>query len=137
MGTTLADVRLPTDDRREMKDRTHGLFPLLVTQFLGAFEDNAWKLIVTGIAVAAAKAGLDEAEHEVAATAATSLVFLVFLVPMVLVSLPGGALADRFSKGTVVLGTKALQFCLHIVFTHARRCTLDGPTLASLAEPKA
>lgn len=117
MRTTLADVRLPTDDRREMKDRTHGLFPLLVTQFLGAFEDNAWKLIVTGIAVAAATAGLDETEHEVAATAATSLVFLVFLVPMVLVSLPGGALADRFSKGTVVLGTKALELAVMVVAT--------------------
>lgn len=103
----------------QMDEGTRGLRPLLLTQFLGAFEDNAWKLIVTGLAVASATAGLPAEQHEVAATARTSLVFLVFLVPMVLVSLPAGAIADRVSKRRVIVWAKLLELGVMVAATVA------------------
>jgi acyl-[acyl-carrier-protein]-phospholipid O-acyltransferase/long-chain-fatty-acid--[acyl-carrier-protein] ligase len=90
----------------------HPLRALLVAQFLGAFNDNAWKLIVTLLAIAAATTGLSGAEAEAAAHHETSLAFVVFLLPMLAVSLPAGAIADRVSKRTVILGTKVLEVVL-------------------------
>ena len=86
----------------------HPLRALLVAQFLGAFNANAWKLIVTLLAIATATVGLSGAEAEAAAHHETSLAFVVFLLPMLIVSLPAGAIADRVSKRTVILGTKVL-----------------------------
>ena len=90
----------------------HPLRALLVAQFLGAFNDNAWKLIVTLLAIASATNGLVGSEAEAAAHHETSLAFVVFLLPMLLVSLPAGTLADRVSKRTVILWTKALEVVL-------------------------
>ncbi len=93
-------------------DLRHPLRALLVAQFLGAFNDNAWKLIVTLLAIAAATTGLAGDAAEAAAHHETSLAFVVFLLPMLLVSLPAGTLADRLSKRTVILWTKALEVVL-------------------------
>ena len=47
-----------TDDNR------HPLKSLLVTQFFGAFNDNAWKLIVTFLAIRALQSGFTGTEAE-------------------------------------------------------------------------
>ncbi len=85
---------------------------LLVTQFLGAFNDNAWKLIVSLLAIKAATTGLDGSAAQSAAQTETSIAFIAFMLPMLLISLPAGAIADRISKRRVIIGTKALEVVL-------------------------
>ena len=85
-----------------------------MTQFLGAFNDNAWKQIVIVLAVNAVIAeGGGEHAKEARSAAMTSLVQFVFLIQMFLFSLPAGVLADRLSKRNVILAMKALELALH------------------------
>lgn len=88
----------------------HPLLGLLVAQFLGAFNDNAWKLIVFTLAtrLIAPTANNFESESQFQA----SLGFILFLLPMLLFSLLGGALADRISKRSVLIITKAFELIL-------------------------
>ncbi|NGX43229.1 MAG: Bifunctional protein Aas [Chlamydiae bacterium] len=83
---------------------------LLVSQFFGAFNDNAWKLIVFTLATRVFMPG--SAGFEAASQYQATLGFLLFLFPMLVFSLPAGALADRISKRTVILSTKALEIFL-------------------------
>ncbi|HEY4831462.1 MAG TPA: MFS transporter, partial [Waddliaceae bacterium] len=91
------------------------LLGLLVAQFLGAFNDNAWKLIVFTLATRLIAPSADNFESESQFQA--SLGFILFLLPMLLFSLPAGALADRMSKRTVLIATKALELILLAVAT--------------------
>ena len=86
--------------RDTLKQR--GLQPFLWTQFLGAFNDNFFKFVVTMVAVHTA---IDAA----AAGRNVSLVGIVFVVPFLLFSGYAGQLADRFSKRTVLIVTKSLE----------------------------
>jgi acyl-[acyl-carrier-protein]-phospholipid O-acyltransferase/long-chain-fatty-acid--[acyl-carrier-protein] ligase len=98
---------------------THPLRGLLIAQFLGAFNDNAWKLIVALLAMKAAAAGTGGAgpAYEAASQSRTTLSFLVFTLPLMLVSLPAGAVADRVSKRTVIIAMKAAEVCLMVAGT--------------------
>ncbi|HVW11949.1 MAG TPA: MFS transporter [Bryobacteraceae bacterium] len=74
----------------------------LWAQFLGAFNDNVYKMIVSFTAV------------EIAVDSATSGRYLalsgaVFILPFILFSGYAGQLADRFSKTRVLQVTKALE----------------------------
>ena len=83
----------------------HPLLGLLVSQALGAFNDNAWKQIVSLLvmtAVATAEASMQRA----------ALAQIILLIPLILFNLPGGALADRLSKRTVILGMKGVELVL-------------------------
>ncbi|MFG0317476.1 MAG: acyl-[ACP]--phospholipid O-acyltransferase [Planctomycetota bacterium JB042] len=84
---------------------------LLVAQFLGAFNDNAWKLLVVVLA-GRTLVDLPDAEREVASQTKTMLAFVVFTLPLLVFSLPAGALADRVSKRSVVVATKGLELLL-------------------------
>ena len=97
-----------TDDNR------HPLKSLLVTQFFGAFNDNAWKLIVTFLAIRALQSGFTgtEAEFQVASQFQTTLAFSVLTLPLMLFSLPAGLLADRVSKRSVIISMKFLEVVL-------------------------
>ena len=88
----------------------HPLLGLLISQFLGAFNDNAWKLIVFTLATRLIAPSADNFESESQFQA--SLGFILFLLPMLLFSLPAGALADRMSKRTVLIATKGLELVL-------------------------
>lgn len=94
----------------------HSLAPLLVAQFFGAFNDNAWKLIVVtlGLQVLARTVGpaTDLTEHLRQEQQVATLAFLVFILPMVLFSIPAGALADRFSKRSVIVALKAFELLI-------------------------
>jgi len=94
-------------------DRGRPLAGLLVSQFLGAFNDNAWKLIVALLAMRELTARMDPgpALQSASQTRAT-LAFVVFTLPLLVVSIPAGALADRFSKRSVLVATKALELVL-------------------------
>jgi acyl-[acyl-carrier-protein]-phospholipid O-acyltransferase/long-chain-fatty-acid--[acyl-carrier-protein] ligase len=91
---------------------------LIVTQFQGAFSDNAYKFLLIFIFTASSLA-LKERER---------LVFIVgalFSIPFILFSLPGGYLADRYSKRAVTVGTKVAEILVMLV-------ALAGLALGSL-----
>src|SRR5437867_5357209 len=79
-----------------------GLQPFLWTQFLGAFNDNLFKLVVSLLAVRLAVSSA-EAGRQV------SLVGAIFILPFVLFSGYAGQLADAYSKRTVLVVTKSLE----------------------------
>lgn len=79
-----------------------GFWSLVVTQFQGAFNDNALKFLIIYLIV---DLGLAQRERD-------WLVFVVgglFAVPFILFSMTGGYLADRFSKRSVTIGTKWME----------------------------
>jgi len=79
-----------------------GFWSLIVTQFQGAFNDNAVKFLVIYLIVAMNLPGRER----------DFLVFVVgllFALPFIFFSLAGGYLADRYSKRSVTIGTKYLE----------------------------
>jgi acyl-[acyl-carrier-protein]-phospholipid O-acyltransferase/long-chain-fatty-acid--[acyl-carrier-protein] ligase len=79
-----------------------GFWSLIVTQFQGAFNDNALKFLVIYLIV----------EQSFASDVRDQLVLLVgalFALPYILFSLAGGFLADRYSKRSVTIGTKFFE----------------------------
>ncbi len=79
-----------------------GFWSLIVTQFQGAFSDNALKFLVVLLIVGA---GLSQAkEHQIG-----ELVGALFALPFVLFSMTGGFMADRFSKRTICTGVKVFE----------------------------
>ncbi|MBZ0154385.1 MAG: MFS transporter, partial [Planctomycetes bacterium] len=80
---------------------------LLVAQFFGAFNDNAFKMIVVLLAMRAVAAG-DEAGAQYVATMA----FVVFTLPLLLGSLPAMLLGDRVGKRDLIVWTKAAEVLL-------------------------
>ena len=78
-----------------------GFWSLIVTQFQGAFSDNAFKILV--IVVLGMSLPPEERDGFVAVVGA------LFALPFILFSMAGGYLADRFSKRAVTIGTKGLE----------------------------
>ena len=81
--------------------KTPGLQPFLWTQFLGAFNDNLFKMVVSLVAVRAATAA--EAGRNL------SIISALFILPFILFSGYAGQLADVHSKRTVLVVTKSLE----------------------------
>jgi len=73
-----------------------------VTQFQGAFNDNALKFLVIYLVV---EMGLPVRERDWL----VMVVGALFAVPFILFSMTGGFLADRFSKRSVTIGTKWME----------------------------
>lgn len=92
-----------------MFKQNRSLIGLLISQFFGAFNDNAWKLMVFTLATRALSFELGAAEAELSSQFQATLSLLVFLIPMMLFSIPAGSLADRFSKRSVIIWTKGLE----------------------------
>ena len=90
--------------------KKRSLFALLLAQFFGAFNDNAWKVMVFTLATRPLIGGGPAFETSSQLIATLSLV--IFLVPMMLFSLPAGALADRMSKKTLIIWTKFFEVVL-------------------------
>ncbi|MBI1367342.1 MAG: MFS transporter [Planctomycetes bacterium] len=92
---------------------------LLVAQFFGAFNDNAWKYIILTLAMRpiVAEHGSSGNDFLEASQWQTSLALLVFTLPMMIFSLPAGVLADRISKRTVIVSMKILELILMIAAT--------------------
>jgi len=90
----------------------HPMLGLLVTQSLGAFNDNAWKAVVGFLAIRSAATAELGQEHAAFAQ-------VVLMIPLMLVSLPAGVLADRVSKRSVIVGMKALELVLMLAGTAA------------------
>ncbi len=75
---------------------------LNITQFLGALNDNVFKLLMINFLIAASAAG--PTAGGIAGTAS-----LLFALPFLLFTPAAGALADRYSKRDIVVATKVLE----------------------------
>lgn len=83
-----------------------GFIALLATQFLGAFNDNAFKLVISLLAVHSVADRPDQASRYVAAAGA------MLTLPFVLFSSYAGFLADRFSKKSIIVGAKGAEVAI-------------------------
>lgn len=92
---------------------------LLRTQFFGAFNDNAWKMIVAFLAIKSATTGLSAGtpEFEAASQIQTTITFVIFSLPLMLFSLPAGLLADRISKTRSIIVLKVVELVLMVLAT--------------------
>jgi acyl-[acyl-carrier-protein]-phospholipid O-acyltransferase/long-chain-fatty-acid--[acyl-carrier-protein] ligase len=81
---------------------------LIVTQFQGAFSLNVLRYLLTFMVMGTA---LSQAHSDTL----VSLITLLFFVPLVLFSMAGGFLADRFSKRQVTIATKLIEIVAMVV----------------------
>ena len=79
-----------------------GFWSLIVTQFQGAFNDNALKFLVIYLVV---DLGLPQQQRDWLVLVVGAL----FALPFILFSMTGGFLADRYSKRSVTIATKFLE----------------------------
>ena len=95
-------------------EKNRPLSSLLIAQFFGAFNDNAWKLMVALIAGRSIlhTGGLSQADIEAATQTQTSIAFIVFTLPLMLFSLPSSCFADRISKRTIIIVMKGAEVLL-------------------------
>jgi len=117
--------------------RSWGFSSFLLTQFLGAWNDNAYKITVSLLTVMLIA---DPRQN----SAYISLAGFLFVLPFVLFSGYAGQLADRFSKRSVLIITKLLEIpamllglwafsrndadmMLAVVFVLATQSTFFGP----------
>lgn len=77
---------------------------LNVTQFLGALNDNIYKLLIVYFLIQLE--GIEYSHQILASTGAT------FVVPFLLFSAISGTLADRFSKRDIIVTTKILELVI-------------------------
>jgi len=75
-----------------------GFFAFFCTQFLGAFNDNFYKMVVSLVALSA-----------VAGSSYVDLIAFLFILPSALFSGYAGYLADVFSKRTVLVAVKVFE----------------------------
>ena len=85
-----------------------GFWSLIVTQFQNAFNDNAIKFLVVYIIVAM-NFPKDTRENLILVVGA------LFALPFIFFSMAGGNLADRYSKRSVVIGTKLMEILVMAV----------------------
>lgn len=92
---------------------------LLVTQFFGVFNDNAWKLMVAFLGIRFAAEGFrgTELELEVLAQTQTGIAFSALTIPLILFSIPAAILADRISKQKLIVGLKLFELLAMVAAT--------------------
>jgi acyl-[acyl-carrier-protein]-phospholipid O-acyltransferase/long-chain-fatty-acid--[acyl-carrier-protein] ligase len=90
-----------------------GFWALIAVQFQGAFSDNALKWLVSFLVLDAA---ISKEKRDLWFVL---VVPLLFAVPFLLFSIPGGYLADRYSKRSVTLWTKVFELGVMGLATYA------------------
>jgi acyl-[acyl-carrier-protein]-phospholipid O-acyltransferase / long-chain-fatty-acid--[acyl-carrier-protein] ligase len=90
-----------------------GFWALIATQFQGVFSDNALKWLVSFLVLETA------ASKEQRDLWFVLIVPLLFAVPFLLFSIPGGFLADRYSKRIVTISTKVGECFVMVLATWA------------------
>ena len=94
----------------ESPHRTRGFWALIATQFQGAYSDNILRNLLLSMIVGM---GMAKSERETF----VSIVTFIFSIPFILFSMPGGWLADRFSKRQITIWTKVMEIGSMIVAT--------------------
>ena len=80
-----------------------GFWALIATQFQGAFSDNILRNLLLSMIVGMQMKASDRETF-------ISVVTFLFSVPFLILSMPGGWLADRFSKRQITIWTKGMEF---------------------------
>lgn len=83
------------------KSKLSGFFFLNTTQFLGALNDNLYKLLLIFFLI--------DLQGDAASPLILALSGAIFVIPFLLFSIPAGTLADRISKSKIVVFTKWLE----------------------------
>ncbi len=79
---------------------------LNITQFLGALNDNIYKLLIVYFLITLE--GIENSHTILAMTGA------IFVLPFLLFSAPSGTLADRYSKRNIIILTKVFELVIMI-----------------------
>ena len=98
------------------KNWRRSFWALIVVQFQGAFSLNVLRYLLTFMVMSTALSQ----EHS---DALVSLITLLFFIPLVLFSMAGGYLADRFSKRQVTVATKIIEIVAMVVAIFALTST--------------
>src|SRR3954465_7949922 len=115
-------VESPASDDTPEPGWRKGFWSLIITQFQGAFSDNALKqLVIFTVLASVAK------EH---GDTMVSVVNALFAIPFILFSMTGGYLADRYRKRTVMTGVK---ICEIGIMTFALAGFLMGNVIIQIA----
>ena len=96
--------------RYTSRRKESGFWSLIVTQFQGAYSDNILRNLLLSMIVGM---GLTHSERETF----VSIVTFIFSVPFILLSMPGGWLADHYSKRQITIWTKVMELGSMIVAT--------------------
>jgi len=112
MASVTADAREPAAPE-VAAPKLSGFWALIGTQFQGAFSDNTLKWLVSFLVLETAAAKEERDLWFVL------IVPLLFSVPFLLFSIPGGFLADKFSKRSVTIGTVVGQLVVMALATWA------------------
>lgn len=99
--TLIGELTLPF-----VRTNSRSFHLLNATQFLGALNDNLFKLLVIYLLIDLKGPG--------AANTILSLAGAIFVIPFLLFSSGAGVLADRISKRTVIVFTKVLELVIMI-----------------------
>ncbi len=86
--------------------RKRTFFPLFLTQFLGAFNDNAFKFAMLTLISYHLSTSQSQSEFYQAIAGA------VFIIPFFLFSATAGQLADKFNKTNIARGVKLFEVLL-------------------------
>ena len=105
MTTTDSSAPQPTPTTAPGRPWQRGFWSLFLTQFQGAFNDNAFKFLVTFLVLSL---GFTTDERDQLAPVVGAL----FALPFVLFSMSGGYLSDRYSKRSVAIGTKVAELMI-------------------------
>lgn len=89
-----------------LKSDRRSFYLLNATQFLGALNDNIFKLLVIYLLI--------HVDGPNSANKILSLAGAIFVIPFLLFSSSAGVLADRFSKRTIIVYTKVLELAIMI-----------------------
>ena len=108
--------------------RQPGFFAFFCTQFLGAFNDNFLKIVVSFIALDLATNGADNY---------VELIAFLFILPSALFSGYAGHLADVYSKRTILVAVKMFEIIIMVLalgafFTGHIQAMLAGVFLMGL-----
>ena len=87
---------------------------LLITQFLGAMNDNTFRWLIVPIGKEIVSRGLSDVEQRAAEGHVLAMGAVLFVLPYLLFASPAGYLADRFSKRTVIVGCKVAEIAIMI-----------------------
>jgi acyl-[acyl-carrier-protein]-phospholipid O-acyltransferase/long-chain-fatty-acid--[acyl-carrier-protein] ligase len=115
--------------------RRPGLQSFLWTQFLGAFNDNVCKLVVTFLTIAHFRAAAPAGTTTSAAATGGALVGAIFILPFLLFSGYAGHFADAMSKRRVLIAMKWLEVVAMLLMIPALMASARGviwPMLAVL-----
>ena len=104
------DIRSGAEIQGSKPAGTRGFWALIITQFQGAFSDNALKQLALFIGISL---GFKEREQD----GLIMLSLALLTLPFIFFSMFGGSLATRFSKRSVTIAIKCFEIVVMLVAT--------------------